>query len=159
MRLKGIMLRGEKMEWNKPVLLNYENLEAIVKKPRNKNGFTKVLKLRNGKLYIKPFRKSSFKNNKELYVVAFTRKYLQDYKGKTQEWYKKQFNDFMADEYNKLNKVLAITISGWYNKKENSYNVDLGVITNNLETACYLINKYKQQAGWDLLKKRELLCN
>jgi len=37
--------------------------------------------------------------------------------------------------------------------------VDLGVITNNLETACYLINKYKQQAGWDLLKKRELLCN
>jgi len=159
MRLKRIILKGEKMDERKEWVLEYENLEAIVKKPRNKNGFTKVLKLRNGKLYIKPFRKSSFKNNKELYVVAFTHKYLQDYKGKSQEWYKEQFNDFMAKEYDKLNNVLAITIVGWYNKKENNYNVDLGVITNNLETACYLINKYKQQAGWDLLKKRELLCN
>jgi len=159
MRLKRIILKGEKMEWNKPVVLNYKNLKAIVEAPENKDGFTAITKVRNGKLYIEPFKKSNFKGNK-LYVVAFTHKYLQDYKGKTQTWYKKQYIDFLSEQpLGVIETLVAITIGGWWNDKEQKYNVDLGVITTSKEVACILIHRYQQLSGWDLIKMEAVECN
>ena len=152
------MLKGENVEWNKPVLLNYKNLKAIVEAPENSEGFTAITRVRNRKLYIEPFKRENFKSNK-LYVVAFTHKYLQDYKNKKQSWYKEQYTNFMAEQpFEVIESIVAITIGGWWNEEERKYNVDLGAITTNRKVACYLIKRYKQLSGWDLIKMKAVKC-
>jgi len=144
------------MEWNKPIELNYRNLKAVVELPEHKLGFTAVAKYRNKKFYIEPFKPDKFKS-KTLYVVAFTHYYLEDYKGKKTKWYNEKYTTFMAEQpFAVIDTIQALTVGGWWNTQEHRYNVDLGAITTSRKVARYLIKKYKQLAGWDLIKEKEV---
>ena len=142
------------MEWNKPVVLNYKNLKAIAEVSKAEGGFIKVIYVRNNRLYLKNFRRKDFKNIKELYVVGFMEKYLEDLKDKAQGWYYKQFVDFMADEYKNLDSVVGMVVIGYWQGDLEKYIIRLGVIITNASVSTYIIKKYNQQ-GWDLVSIEE----
>jgi len=143
-------------EWTKPLELNYRNLKAVVELPEHRKGFTAVVKHRNNKLYIEPYKRSDFNSN-TLYVVAFTHYYLQDYKNKKTKWYLDKYADFLANQTGTtINSIYAITVGGWWNTQEQRYNVDLGVITVSKDVALDIKKRYKQLSGWDLIKEEEI---
>jgi hypothetical protein len=135
--------------------LEYSNIEREVLKPEHKEGFTDVV-FKDYRWLFKDFNSGDFKNDKELYVMAYTHLYLEDYKNKKQVWYNKMYIKFLSDNIDKIPYMRALTIGGWLNTKENRYNVDLGCIITNLDMALELKKKYKQLSGWDLINFKEI---
>ena len=148
------MRKGVNMERNKPILLNYKNLKAIAEISKSEGGFIKVIYVRNSRLYLKNFRRKDFKNIKELYVVGFIKKYLEDLKNKKQSWYYKHFVDFMINEYKDLDSIVGMVVIGYWQCDLEKYIIKLGVIITNTSVSKYIVKKYNQQ-GWDLVSIEE----
>ena len=151
---RGVNMRRISKKCNVPVLLNYKNLKAIAEISKAEGGFIKVIYVRNNRLYLKNFRRKDFKNIKELYVVGFIKKYLEDLKNKKQSWYYKHFVDFMINEYKDLDSIVGMVVIGYWQCDLEKYIIKLGVIITNKNVSEYIVKRYNQQ-GWDLVSIEE----